>query len=77
MEHIAKVARRGQTTIPHELRKKYGIEEGDKVMFEDREGEIVIRVIPRLEEMAGIYAGLATPEEMKKRVDKLREEYLD
>lgn len=77
MEYIVKITRRGQATIPIELREKYGVEEGDKVLFEDREGEIVIRVIPRLEEMAGIYAGLATPEEMKKRVDKLREEYLD
>lgn len=76
MEYIAKVTRRGQATIPIELRKKYGIEDGDKILFEDREGAIVVRVIPRLEEMAGIYSGLATPEEMKRRVDKLREEYL-
>jgi AbrB family looped-hinge helix DNA binding protein len=76
MEYMVRITRRGQATVPIEIRRKYGIEEGDEVVFEDRDGEIIIRVIPRLEEMAGIYAAIATPEEMKKRVDSLREEYL-
>jgi AbrB family looped-hinge helix DNA binding protein len=76
MEYMVKITRRGQATVPVEIRRKYGIEEGDEVVFEDRDGEIVMRVVPRLEEMAGIYAGVATPKEMKKRIDRLREEYL-
>jgi len=35
LQHVVKVTRRGQTTIPLEFRKKYGIDEGDKLVVED------------------------------------------
>jgi AbrB family looped-hinge helix DNA binding protein len=77
MAYVGKITRRGQATIPIELREKYAIEEGDEILFEDRGEEIVIRVIPRLEQMAGKYARFATVEDVKKQLDKMREEYLD
>jgi AbrB family looped-hinge helix DNA binding protein len=75
MENVVKVTRRGQTTIPVGLRQKFGIKEGDQLMVEATEKGLLFRPIPRLEDMAGVDAEYGKVEEIKKRVDKLREEY--
>jgi len=75
VENIVKVTRRGQTTIPAKFRAKYQIREGNKLIVEDTEEGLLFKKIPRLEDMAGIDAGYATVDEVKKMVDKLREEY--
>ncbi|MBO3808327.1 MAG: AbrB/MazE/SpoVT family DNA-binding domain-containing protein [Candidatus Brockarchaeota archaeon] len=75
MGSIVKVTRRGQTTIPVKLRKKYGIKEGDKLLIEDAKEGLIIKIIPRLEELAGVDAEIAKPEEVKKEIEKLREEW--
>lgn len=75
MHNVVKVTRRGQTTIPAELRQKLGIREGDELMVEATEQGLLFKVIPKLEEMAGIDAKYGKVEEIKKEIDKLREEY--
>ena len=75
MQNIVKVTRRGQTTIPAEFREKFGIKEGDELLVEATEKGILFKTIPKLEGMAGIDAEYGTPEEIKKEIDKLREEY--
>lgn len=37
------VTRRGQTTIPAEIRRKYGIAEGTRLEIVDKRGTIIIR----------------------------------
>ncbi|MEM2920754.1 MAG: AbrB/MazE/SpoVT family DNA-binding domain-containing protein [Candidatus Bathyarchaeia archaeon] len=37
------VTRRGQTTIPAEIRRKYGIFEGTRLEILDKDGVIIIR----------------------------------
>lgn len=39
---LAKVTSKGQITIPLEIRKKLGLKEGDKVLFLEDDGKIVI-----------------------------------
>lgn len=75
MPNIVKVTRRGQTTIPQEFRKKYGIKEGDELLVESTKDGLLFKVIPKLEESAGIYAKYGNVEEIKRQIDKLREEY--
>lgn len=75
MENTVKVTRRGQTTIPAEFRNKLGIKEGDKLVVEVTEEGILFKPIPKIEDMAGIDSDYGTPEEVKKEIDKLREEY--
>jgi len=75
MQNVVKVTRRGQTTIPAELRQKLGIKEGDELMVEATEQGLLFKVIPKLEEMAGIDAKHGKVEEIKKEIDKLREQY--
>lgn len=75
MRNIVRVTRRGQTTIPVEFRRKLGIKEGDELIVEAKERGLLFRPIPRLEDMAGVDAKYGKVEEIKKRIDKLREEY--
>lgn len=37
------VTRNGQVTIPKEMREKLGIEEGTRVVMEERDGRILLR----------------------------------
>lgn len=75
MQNVVKVTRRGQTTIPAALRKKFGIKEGDKLVVEATEKGVLFKIVPRLEDLAGADAKYGNPEEIKKEIEKLREEY--
>ena len=57
-----RVKRKGQVTIPLELRSKLGIEEGAILEIKAEDGEIVLKPIPPLE------AGKPVGEEEHKRV---------
>ena len=76
MTAVVKVTRKGQTTIPVKVRQKLAIEEGDRLLVKATEhGQVVFTPIRKLEDCAGIYAKYGKPEEMKKHIDTLREEY--
>jgi AbrB family looped-hinge helix DNA binding protein len=69
------VTRKGQTTIPAKIREQLGIKEGDELAVETIDRQIIFKPIHRLENCAGIFAGHADVVELKKEIDKLREEY--
>ena len=76
MASVVKVTRKGQTTIPVEVRQKLEIKEGDRLLVEATEhGQVIFTPIRKLEDCAGIYSKYSNPEEMKKHIDRLREEY--
>jgi AbrB family looped-hinge helix DNA binding protein len=76
LTNVVKVTRKGQTTIPVEVRQKLGIKEGDKLLVEATDqGQVLFKLIRKLEDCAGIYSKYAKPEEIKKHIDMLREEY--
>ena len=66
------VTRKGQVTIPAELRKKYGIREGMKVDITDAPSGLLLKPIPRMNDWAGADAGKYTYEEMVETLDRLR-----
>ncbi len=68
------VTRKGQVTVPIELRRKYGIEEGMKITFEDSSSGIVLKVVPRLQDLIGVDAGKVDLKETIKKLDKMRSE---
>lgn len=39
---LAKITTRGQITIPVEIRKKLGVRDGDKVVFIEENGRIIV-----------------------------------
>ena len=75
MRTIVKVTRRGQTTIPLKFREKFGIREGDELLVESTEEGVIFKVIPRLEDLAGVDARFDRVEKVKREIEKLREEY--
>ena len=47
MAYEVKVTRQGQTTIPKELRDRYNIKEGDRVLYIDVGGYMVVLPMPK------------------------------
>ncbi|RLI23473.1 AbrB family transcriptional regulator [Candidatus Bathyarchaeota archaeon] len=68
------VTRKGQITIPARLRKKYGIIEGSKVEVVEEDGRIVIKRLTSIFDLAGSSAGKGDVEELKRLLDRMREE---
>lgn len=74
METEVVVTKKGQTTIPVHLRKKFKIEEGTRLeVIETSEG-ILFKPKKSIWDLIGTGSPFATPEEMKKLLDKLREQ---
>jgi len=68
------VTKKGQITIPVEIRRKFGIEESSKVEVVEEEGKIVIRKRLSIFDLAGSGAGKGSVEELKSMLDQMREE---
>ncbi len=69
-----RVTRKGQVTIPVELRRKFHIEESSRVEIIEKNGEIVIKKCPSFYDLAGTGAGKAAVEVIKKELDEMRAE---
>jgi len=41
--NLAKISSNGQITVPVEIRRKLSLKEGDKIMFFEKNGEIVLK----------------------------------
>lgn len=74
MESEVVVTKKGQTTIPVRLRKKFKIEEGTHLEVVETEEGILFKPKKSIWDLMGSGSQFATPEEMKKLLDKLREE---
>lgn len=57
MQH-AKITSKGQTTIPAEVRRKLGLEPGDRLSFEEREGGYFVRKDPGVDALFGCLSHL-------------------
>jgi AbrB family looped-hinge helix DNA binding protein len=74
METEVVVTKKGQTTIPVRLRKKFKIEEGTRLEVVETNEGILLKPKKSIWDLIGTGSSFATPEEMKKLLDKLREE---
>ena len=54
---IIRVSKKGQATIPKELRERFCIETPGKVLIHEEGGKIVVEPLPSVEEMQGVHAG--------------------
>jgi looped-hinge helix DNA binding domain, AbrB family len=68
------VSRKGQTTIPARLRKKFKIEEGTHLAVIETEEGILLKPKKSFWDLIGSGAPYATVEEVKKELDRLRAE---
>ncbi len=69
------VTRKGQVTIPVEYRRKYGIKEGVRVLIEDVGDGLLVKLVPNLEEQAGVDVGKYDVKELKNLPNRMREEW--
>jgi AbrB family looped-hinge helix DNA binding protein len=74
METEVVVTRKGQSTIPARLRKKFKIEEGTRLEVVETAEGILFKPKMSTWDLAGSGSKFASAEEMKKLLDKLREE---
>jgi len=68
------VTKKGQTTIPARLRKKFKIEEGTHLEVIETEDGILFKPKKSFWDLIGSGAPYATVEEIKKELDKMRAE---
>ena len=73
MEEVL-VTRKGQITVPIALRRKYGIKQGMKMTVQDSGEGIVLKVVPRFEDLIGIDAGKIDLKKAIEQLDKMRSE---
>lgn len=66
------VTRRGQTTIPAEFRKRYGIEEGSMLEIEDTGRGLLLKKARSTTDLVG--TGRWSQREIFDALDKMREE---
>jgi len=78
--NLAKISANGQVTVPVEVRKKLQLKEGDKLLFFERNGEIVINnasataIVRAQVAFAGAAEdfGVANDEDVQSLVDEVR-----
>jgi AbrB family looped-hinge helix DNA binding protein len=68
------VTRKGQVTIPIELREKYGLDGGSRVTFEDAGDCIILRKSVGFLDLIGSGARRSTPEEANRRLEGMRKQ---
>jgi AbrB family looped-hinge helix DNA binding protein len=74
METEIVVKKKGQTTIPVRIRKKFKIEEGTRLEVIETADGILLKPKKSFWDMLGAYSQYGTPEEVKKELDELRHE---
>ncbi len=68
------VTRKGQITIPADIRRKFNIEEGMKVEVVEEDGKIVIRRVTSIFDLAGSGRGKGRVSQLKSALDEMRDE---
>ncbi len=66
------VTRRGQTTIPTEVRRELGIEIGSKLRVEVEDHRVILTKVPSVFDLAG--TSKLSMEDASKQLDRMREE---
>jgi len=81
---LAKITAKGQITLPIQIRKKLNLKDGDKVLFMEKEGKIIIdnptklAILEAQEAFAGLAEelGLKTEEDVVRLCKEVRKEML-
>ncbi len=74
LDGIVKVTNRGMITIPANLRKKFGLKDGDQVIVIEDEG--MLRIVP-VESIESLQNRSLTTKEMMEILKRSREEELE
>ncbi len=71
----SRVSTKGQIVIPSRLRRKYGFRTGEKVIFIEEDKYIIIKPRTKWVDICGSVEPLYTPEEARKKLKEMRENW--
>jgi len=72
MQKIIKIGRNWRITIPAEFRRKLGVKGGDLLEVRVVDGNVVFKLAPKIEDLAGADAGKTTVKKAFDKIDKMR-----
>lgn len=78
--NIVRISSKGQIVIPAKMRKELGLEKGDKMLIDRREGVIILKPIVKLSRLKGIdrlEGASVEVDRVRKRWDREFDEILD
>ncbi len=73
MTHLAKVSKKGLMTMPSKLRERYGIREGSRVSFIEKESGILVVPVADVSSLFGM--GASRKEKILEAVRELEREH--
>lgn len=73
MSYLATVSKKGLMTIPSEVRRKYGLKEGDKVRIVDQGGMLLMVPLTDVKALYGL--GAEHKEKLLEAIKELEEEH--
>lgn len=74
MQYTSTITQKGQATIPVHIRKKLRVGSGQKVIFEERGDEVIVKAVP---DFLGLMGSLKTSKKYdKQKVEKAVGKYL-
>jgi AbrB family looped-hinge helix DNA binding protein len=71
-EETVTVNKRGQFTIPARFRKQLRIQEGTKLVLTQDEYAIIVRRVPKFDDLLGMHAGAIKLEELLSDLNTVR-----
>ena len=60
----SKLTKKGQVTIPSHLRKRYGMQQGSTIAFEESDYGIIVKLVPDITNSAGRLSRYAKVEDV-------------
>jgi AbrB family looped-hinge helix DNA binding protein len=71
---IIRISKKGQATIPKELRERFGIQTPGRVYIHEEDDKIVVEPLPSVEETRGIHAERYEEGEVLEQLREMTEE---
>ncbi|XGI84724.1 AbrB/MazE/SpoVT family DNA-binding domain-containing protein (plasmid) [Halorutilales archaeon Cl-col2-1] len=71
---VIHVSKKGQATIPKDLREKFGIETPGKVLIHEEDGKIVVEPLPSVKDMQGVHGEEYEEGEVLEHLTEMKEE---
>ena len=75
MIELGKVTSKGQVTIPKEIREVLGVSGGDKILFEKKDGNILIKKAQEYSVVSVLDGARPLGKEALKAVEGIRDEW--
>lgn len=70
---VIRVSKKGQATIPKELRERFGIDTPGKVLIHEAGDKIVVEPLPSVDDMQGVHAGRYETGAVLEHLQEMRE----